>query len=129
LNESNPVEADKMAFDNLKHLATLSSGSIVIIGTFLSDIFPKKTDGTLAVSSDVPRYIEGAFLCFGVCLVACVVFMFMEAYAMRHEDKDSLLKDWRVTIVTGTTSFLPFLLGLALFGAAVLLGVFMPTGN
>jgi hypothetical protein len=36
-------------FETVKHLTTLSAGSVVLIGTFLQDIFPKTKGGELAV--------------------------------------------------------------------------------
>jgi len=42
-------ESIKLAFEAAKHLTTLNAGSIVVIGTFLSMIFPTDSQGILMV--------------------------------------------------------------------------------
>jgi hypothetical protein len=43
------AEVIKLGFEWMKQLTTLSAGSIVVIGTFLSNIFPTDNQGTLTV--------------------------------------------------------------------------------
>jgi hypothetical protein len=68
------LEYYKQAHDTQKSLATLSAGAIVLIGTFLRDIFPKTIGGGL--SAGLPTkllitklLIAASILCFGVSLI------------------------------------------------------------
>jgi hypothetical protein len=58
------LERLKLVTDSLKHMTTLNAGSIVVIGTFLADIFPNK-DGTLAVGLGLKLTIAAAFSFLG----------------------------------------------------------------
>ena len=58
-----------------KHLTTLAAGSIVIIGTFIKDIFPNE-NGTLTVGLGIKILIAAAFVFFGIALVFAVLGMF-----------------------------------------------------
>ena len=62
------------AIESSKHLTTLNAGSIVVIGTFLQDIFPTK-HGTLAVSPFLKFLIASSFVSFGVSLAIATVVM------------------------------------------------------
>ena len=63
------TELYKLAVESSKQLTTLNAGSIVIIGTFLKDIFPSQ-QGTLIVGPFLKVLIALSFVCFGVSLVA-----------------------------------------------------------
>src|SRR5215211_9050759 len=47
VNKANVNEA--LGFEIFKHLTTLNAGSIVLIGTFLGDIFPHDKHGNLTI--------------------------------------------------------------------------------
>jgi hypothetical protein len=64
-------------FETVKHLTTLSAGSIVLIGTFLQDIFPKGPGGELAVGAFTKWLIAGSFILFGASLIAASFFMYL----------------------------------------------------
>jgi len=70
------IDAIKLGFETTKQLIALNAGSIVIIGTFLSDIFPSK-HGTLAGPFYIKLLVGVAFVGFGVSLVGSIVGMFM----------------------------------------------------
>jgi hypothetical protein len=71
-----PTEPYKLAFETAKQLTTLNAGSIVIIGTFLKDIFPSES-GTLDVGAGIKWLIALAFISFGASLVG-------STFAMRY---------------------------------------------
>ena len=68
------TEEVKLSFDNLKQLTTLNAGSIVLIGTFLNDIFPS-TKGILDVSPIIKLLITASFICFGLSLALSAYLM------------------------------------------------------
>jgi hypothetical protein len=72
------TESIKLHFENLKQLTTLNAGSIVVIGTFLKDIFPRE-NGTLDVSAGIKLLIALSFISFGVSLVLASYGMFQYA--------------------------------------------------
>jgi hypothetical protein len=65
------TESIKLAFDSFKHLSTLNAGSIVLIGTFLKDIFPSE-NGALAVGLGIKALIAISFAGFGSSLALAV---------------------------------------------------------
>jgi len=68
------TEGYKLLVDASKQLTTLNAGSIVVIGTFLKDIFP--TDqGILAVGPFIKGLIAASFVCFGVSLILAAFIM------------------------------------------------------
>src|SRR5215217_5943542 len=68
------TESYKVILDVIKQLTTLNAGSIVVIGTFLSDIFPTE-QGTLAVGPFLKGLIAASFVCFGVSLLLSTFLM------------------------------------------------------
>jgi hypothetical protein len=58
-------EPHRLGFETSKQITTLNAGSIVVIGTFLSDIFPHK-HGTLAVGLPIKLLIAAAFAFFRI---------------------------------------------------------------
>jgi hypothetical protein len=62
------TESYKVAFETIKQLTTLNAGSIVVIGTFLKDIFPSK-NGSLAIGTGIKLLITLAFISFGLSLI------------------------------------------------------------
>ena len=68
------TEGYKLLVDASKHLTTLNAGSIVVIGTFLKDIFPTE-QGTLAVGPFIKGLIAASFVCFGVSLILAAFIM------------------------------------------------------
>jgi hypothetical protein len=63
------TEAIKLGFEAMKQLTTLNAGSIVVIGTFLSNIFPTDRQGTLTVPLYIKILIGLAFVGFGASLL------------------------------------------------------------
>ena|SRR5215217_3544465 len=76
------TESIKMAFEASKQLTTLNAGAIVIIGTFLKDIFPSK-HGTLTVGPFLKGLIASSFICFGVSLLLASIAMVYNARTVR----------------------------------------------
>ena len=66
------TEVIKLGFEGAKQLTTLSAGSIVVIGTFLSNIFPTDKQGTLITPGYIKFFIAVAFLGFGASLLFSV---------------------------------------------------------
>src|SRR5215207_3226584 len=64
------------AFEAFKHLTTLNAGSIVLIGTFLKDIFPKDNQGNLSVDTGSKLLIAASFALFGLSLAASAYSMY-----------------------------------------------------
>ena len=59
----------KLSHDTQKHLTTLTAGSIVLISTFLKDIFPKGKNGILLIGMPIIVLIAVSFFCFGCSLL------------------------------------------------------------
>jgi hypothetical protein len=121
-----------LAFEAFKHLTTLSAGSIVVIGTFLSDIFPKDEQGNLLVDSRSKFLIAASFIFFGLSLAASAYSM----YWFASRDVPSWFRSTFVKRLIGErryTRMLSFLMpsagayfffGLVCFGVAVLVHLF-----
>ena len=62
-------ESAKLSFEARKHLTTLSAGSVVLIATFLKDIFPKGADGVLLIGPGLKLLIAGSFIFFGLTIL------------------------------------------------------------
>jgi hypothetical protein len=119
-------EGAKLVYDSYKHMTTLSTGSIVLLSTFLEKLFQKPDWRFLVII---------AFLSFVISVVASVASMFaisgtMQAAelfeGMTKKDKETFppsagLMRFPATVkVLVSSSFGGFLLGvaaLALFGA------------
>ncbi len=78
------LEYFKQAHDTQKHMDTLSAAAIVLIGTFLRDIFPETSAGVLDVVLPVKLLIAAAFVCFGICLAVSVYLL--RIYPLRYRD-------------------------------------------
>jgi hypothetical protein len=72
-------KSQDLTFDAFKHLTTLNTGSIVLIGTFLRDIFPKDNQGNLLVDTGSKLLIATSFLLFGLSLAASAYSMYWVA--------------------------------------------------
>jgi hypothetical protein len=121
------TESIKLGSDTFKQLTTLNAGSIVVIGTFLKDIFPNK-DGTLAVGLGLKFLISAAFVLFGGSLIVAaygnVRFShILETWARNPSRERELMHD----VVSGRlkiAALVFFVLGIACFGTAVLINLF-----
>jgi hypothetical protein len=110
----------QIGFETTKQLTTLSAGSIVVIGTFLSNIFPTDKHGILAVPGSIKLLIAAAFVGFGATLISATFMMFRYSTISAE------------TIATGRPiigllrllPFIPFAGATICFGAAVLLNMF-----
>src|SRR5215212_8684721 len=69
------AEVVKLGFQSMTQLTTLNADSIVVIGTFLKDIF-HTSNGTLDVSPTIKLLIAAAFVCFGASLIFATVALF-----------------------------------------------------
>jgi hypothetical protein len=115
-----PVEITKLGFEATRQLITLNAGSIVVIGTFLSDIFPSK-NGKLEVGAGMKLLIALAFLGFGVSLIVSTLAMFDLQNALYREDPSYTR---RGMFLYRALPFFLFAGGLICFGWAVLLNLF-----
>jgi len=87
-SEQTPEQADTAAIglgkekwaerthDTLKHLTTLSAGSILLIGTFSSIIFPTNERGTLEVGLASKWLIGLSIVLFGLSLIWAVIALY-----------------------------------------------------
>jgi hypothetical protein len=124
VNKANVNEA--LGFEIFKHLTTLNAGSIVLIGTFLGDIFPHDKHGNLTIDQLTTGLIAASFLLFGVSLVASTFSMYQFAHfetwwsgMIKSSPSGNWFFDGFVTLarlVAGSV----FFLGVVCFGAAVL---------
>ena len=68
IRKQSPAFAER-GFESIKHMTTLSAGSVVLIATFMNDIFPREmtpiTKGLIAAS----------FLSFGLALIYSVFYI------------------------------------------------------
>ncbi len=122
------TEAIKLGFETFKQLTTLSAGSIVVIGTFLSNIFPTDSQGTLTVPLYIKLLLGAAFLAFGAALIYSTTAMFQIRVALlMHLEtggSDSSFDEDGVAFYTLFLSIACFSGGIIWFGAAVLLNLF-----
>jgi hypothetical protein len=140
------TESYKVAFESVKQLTTLNAGSIVVIGTFLKDIFPSK-NGSLAVGAGMKLLITLAFISFGLSLLVSSYAMLEYSQMLRFselwripEEREKLRQQrpWPLVPVPfrrGTyiglwqllVRYLPlpiFTAGLLFFGLAVVLNLY-----
>jgi hypothetical protein len=81
MSESNPSvdkayeEGQKLAYDSFKHLTTLSTGSILLLATFLKDVF-KNPEWT--------QLVGWTFGLFMVTIVASLIVMVTIAHSVSH---------------------------------------------
>jgi hypothetical protein len=121
-----PTEGIKLGFDNMKQLTTLNAGSIVLIGTFLTNIFPTK-DGSLATGPTIKALIAAAFILFGVLLLLSAYSMFVYTALLEKwiETANPDVRPHRVLFwVSRVAPYNSFVLGLGCFGAAVLMNLY-----
>jgi hypothetical protein len=120
------AEVIKLGFEWMKQLTTLSAGSIVVIGTFLSNIFPTDKQGTLTMPLGIKLLIGAAFVCFGVSLIVSAKAMdtyraILEFY-LRGDRPEEIYS--RTTQLAISLPLLFFTVGVICFGLAVLLNLF-----
>jgi hypothetical protein len=109
-------ESFKLAFESVKHLTTLSAGSLALFATFLDRIFPP------AMDNEVKGLISISFATFILSLVLSAFSMWRIAGLVRsrrdYEKKKRRIR-WNILLPS-----MFYILGLSLFGTAVLLNVF-----
>lgn len=109
------IEGAKLFFDTFKHISTLSTGSILLMATFLEKLFQNPVFRGLVVV---------AFLGFMFAVVWSVVAM--TAFAARvnqsvPRDNDKLKKMWRTSVSWAILGFLAGLGAFSLFAVINLL--------
>src|SRR5215203_5259556 len=70
--EAYRTNALNVLLDQFKHLTTLSAGSIVLIATFLKDIFPRSDNGDLTMNLGLKLFIAASFVLLGISLISSV---------------------------------------------------------
>jgi hypothetical protein len=116
------IEQIKLAFEAMKQLTTLNAGSIVVIGTFLSNIFPTDKQGALAIPLYNKLLIAAAFVGFGASLIFSVVALLnYQAYLELHLEGGAR---YRTSMSLYSLPGNLFLAGTLLFGTAVVLNLF-----
>ena len=111
----------------MKQLTALSAGSIVVIGTFLSNIFPTDKQGTLTIPLGIKLLIGAAFVSFGVSLIVSAIAMdtyraILVLFLRGDRQEEIYSRTRRLTIYLPLRSFA---VGVICFGAAVLLNMFL----
>jgi hypothetical protein len=109
-------ESFKLAFESVKHLTTLSASTLAVFATFLGSIFPSQ------LNSEVKVLIGLSFAFFIVSLVTSAFSLQRIAGLMRSRRQYSRKKQkvrWNILAPS-----LTYILGLSLFGTAVLLDLF-----
>jgi|SRR5215216_2810133 len=116
MNEPPQLDGLKSELEVVKHITTLNAGSIVVIGTFLKDIFPGEMGWRLTLS------IAASFVLFGLSLAWSAASMYEVSGRISV----------RRPFSTGEARFflLPslffFVFALGCFGIAVLINLFWP---
>jgi hypothetical protein len=125
------TESIKLGFETTKQLTTLNAGSIVVIGTFLSDIFPTDKQGALTVPLYIKLFIGAAFVGFGASLILAIMAMFSIRrwfqFYLETGGRDLANIENLPNIRTKlhlSPAFVLFSGGLICFGLAVLLNLF-----
>jgi len=124
------TEAIKLSFESMKQLTTLNAGSVLLIGTFLKDIFPSK-HGTLAIGPNIKLLIAMSFLCFGLSLgFAAYEMAFYSRSLSKYQvylsggPAPTITPEIRWHSYTRKVPMPLFTVGLACFGLAVLLNFY-----
>jgi hypothetical protein len=125
--EQTPATTGQLHLDLYKHLTTLSAGSLVLIATFLKDIFPR-TNGWLSVGLGLKLLIGASFVALGLSLLSSVWFMLQVSNsAIAEHQPETAVRNY---IERGRakglqlTASLGFWVGLLCFGLAVLINLF-----
>jgi hypothetical protein len=109
-------ESFKLAFESVKHQTTLSAGTLALFATFLDRIFPQELDREIKV------LIALSFAAFILSLVLAALSMWRIAGLVRsrrgYESKKRRLR-WNILLPS-----MSYILGLSLFGTAVLMNLF-----
>jgi hypothetical protein len=121
------TEVLTLGFEWMKQLTTLSAGSIVVIGTFLSNIFPTDNQGTLTMPLGIKLLIGLAFVGFGVSLIVSAKAMdtyrgILERFLRRERPEEIYSRATKITI---SLPLLFFTVGVICFGLAVLLNMIL----
>jgi hypothetical protein len=110
---SNLVEGVKLLYDYMKHLATLSTGSIVVLATFLSRFG----------SAHWKKMAVIAVVCFVLSIIGNAIAA--GVYAMKAETGDfSYIKG-----ATATIAAVPFLISIVCFVLAMIALATFTIGN
>jgi hypothetical protein len=86
-----------LGFESLKHLTTLNAGSIVLIATFLRDIFPHQ------ISLGLKFLVAGSFILFGLSLASAAFLIYFLMHA-RHKLEDLLTEELLTVKLFGVVS-------------------------
>jgi len=112
------VEEAKFISEYLKHIATLDTGSIVIMATFLQKV----------VQPVASSLISLATICLVISLTGVVITQHFLAVTVSHSTED--VKNIPTTYerlvyrVSTIIAFIGFIIGLSLLGAFIVYGVF-----
>lgn len=106
--DNTEVEGLKLLFEVFKHLTTLSTGAIVILATFLKDIFQHQQWKVL---------IPFVFVCFLISTVGsvCVMLAYAEVLRTRDEIERYVRKMGFVGIIVSAATFLIGVVALVVF--------------
>ena len=116
-----PSETVAAALEVYKQIITLGAGSIVLIGTFLKNIFPTAS-GTLDVGWFIKLCIAAAFVLFGLSLIVAAGFMTYYSFYLERSGaphRDNFTYQWGRVLPLAF-----FVLGTISFGAAVLMNLY-----
>jgi len=127
-----PTEAReglKFGFESAKQLTTVSSGSIVLIGTFSKSILPTSESGQLTLTPPELKYLlVVSFVLLGLSTVLSAYATFLHTTLMRDLGDYGLRKLYqhglqRTVLVIMALSFWIFILGLVCFSTLVLVSL------
>jgi hypothetical protein len=110
-----PEKIQDRYVDVLKHMTTLGAGAVVLISTFMSDIFPKDKDGTLALTGFEKALLGLSMLCFGLTVFCAVTVLF--SFVFRYV-LEVVLPDRTIRWFTGLVLY-AFFFGIAIFANLV----------
>ena len=108
----------KLGFEQAKHLATLSTASILFISGFLRIIFPRPLEDGSWISVGSQVLIAGSFVLMGLALLLSAFAMY--AFFQRLDEKNPHYIKAQYQTRIGIP-FVCFFLGLLWFGTAVLI--------
>jgi hypothetical protein len=113
-------EGLRLYFESAKHLTTLNAGSIVLIATFLKDIFPSE-GGSLTVGPWMKFLIGAAIVSFGISLLISVIDMSLIIGSV--ENQQALVETRSIETLVVVAPLVIFVLAVFLFGFAVVLNL------
>ena len=106
------IQRTQLKMDLVKHVSTLSSGSIVILATFLAKSSP--------VAAGSGCWLVLSVFCMVACLVSALVYFWMFGLVRQWERNESSKNGRRLEFIMGLLMTLAFCFGISFLAVFVM---------